>query len=66
MTSPDERGPRTGATGRTIVVLDEREGSAPDVLRGLGVPCVSARDVRRGAAGDGSVGTAGLGDAVPP
>lgn len=66
MTSPDERGPRTGATGRTIVVLDEREGSAPDVLRGLGVSCVSARDVRRGGAGDGSVGAAGAGDPVPP
>ena len=69
MTSPDERGPRTGPTGRTIVVLDEREGSAPDLLRGLGVPCVSARDVRRGGAATGSVGTAGVGDAsdeVPP
>ncbi|TGO06711.1 S8 family serine peptidase [Serinibacter arcticus] len=66
MTSPDERGPRTGATGRTIVVLDEREGSAPDVLGRLGVSCVSARDVRRGGAGDGSVGTAGIGDPVPP
>lgn len=68
MTSPDESGPRTGATGRTIVVLDEREGSAPDLLRGLGVPCISARDVRRGGTGDGPVGTAGVGDssgAVP-
>ncbi len=69
MTAPDERGPRTGATGRTIVVLDEREAAAPEVLRGLGVPCVSARELRRrGAEGaDGTtVGTAALGDGVPP
>ncbi|PWD50878.1 hypothetical protein C8046_09660 [Serinibacter arcticus] len=53
MSFPTTHQPR-GATGRTIVVLDERESTAQEVLHGLGVPCVHARDL-----GPGAIGTAG-------
>ncbi|GMA32727.1 S8 family serine peptidase [Litorihabitans aurantiacus] len=57
MTSPTGRALPTGPTGRTIVVLDERETPAPDLLRRLGVSCVSARDLPRGGGAPGASAT---------
>lgn len=60
MTTPTQQLP-TGATGRTIVVLDQRDAPASEVLRGLGVPCVESRDLRRHrSVSDGGVTTSGI------